>query len=252
MTAADPFRGALRAALREAVAGRPRLWRAICRLRGATQGMVSASTVVVCEGYQRSGNSFAEAALMLTQGDIEIAHHRHVAAQLLHAVRIGTPALLLIRDPCDAVASAVLRRPRDTGLRRELKSWINFNRACLPIAEQLVISDFPVTTSHFTAVLAALSARSGRSFSSAGLDDATIAERAFAEIARISERRGTAKLLNYGPHLSAAARAARTRALQEMKSKLETQHADDLARARDIHARLRSRSVAIDAAGHRP
>lgn len=241
----------LRFALREMVAGHPDLWRLVSRLRGAGQGMVGPRTAIVCEGYQRSGNSFAEAALILTQGNIAIAHHRHVAAQLLYAVREGIPALLLIRDPCDAVASAVLRRPGDIGLARELASWVNFNRACLPIANRLVVADFPVTTGHFTAVLAALSARYDRRFDPAGLDDAAIAAQAFAEIARIAQGRGDAGRLNYGPDLTDQAKAARTAALAALKAQLARDHAGALAQAREIYARLQDHAVAVPRRGPR-
>src|SRR5205814_3293356 len=58
-------------------------------------------TEVVIEGFPRSGNTFAVAAFHYAQRprDVKIAHHAHVPAQLLSAVRLGLPAVVLVRDP---------------------------------------------------------------------------------------------------------------------------------------------------------
>ena len=42
---------------------------------------------------------------------MQIAHHAHVPAQLLEAVRMGLPAVALVREPEECVLSLVVRAP---------------------------------------------------------------------------------------------------------------------------------------------
>src|SRR5664279_3016777 len=89
------------------------MWLANLRRRdedGAT--VVSQSTDLVVEAFPRSGNTFTVTALQSSQPQrLNIAHHCHAPAQLIRAVQMGKPALLIVRQPKDAVLSFMLRHP---------------------------------------------------------------------------------------------------------------------------------------------
>ena len=71
--------------------------------------LVSPSTDLVIEGFPRSGNTFAVAAFVLSQPrPVRIAHHHHVPAQVIYAVKRGIPVLVVVRKPDDAVLSLVM------------------------------------------------------------------------------------------------------------------------------------------------
>src|SRR5262249_51694754 len=61
-------------------------------------------TEVVIDGFPRSGNTFAVAAFHFAQlpRDVKIAHHVHLPAQLLSALRLRLPPPLLVRHPHEA------------------------------------------------------------------------------------------------------------------------------------------------------
>jgi hypothetical protein len=71
--------------------------------------VVDARTDIVIEGFPASANTFAVAAFRLAQEPryMRIAHHTHVPAQVIEATRLGVPAILLIREPMQAVLSVM-------------------------------------------------------------------------------------------------------------------------------------------------
>jgi hypothetical protein len=122
------------------------------------------STDVVIEGFPRSANTFAVAAFRLAQpADVRIAHHRHAPAQVLGAAKIGVPALVLIREPEEAILSYVTRHP-EIGMRQALKDYIRFYERVLPHRGRFVCATFKEVTSDFARVTRRLNDRFGTSF----------------------------------------------------------------------------------------
>jgi len=83
----------LRFALRSVLGRSPAVYFGIQRLRPSRRHLlVKKDTEIVIEGYPRSANTFAVAAFLLAQGRaVKIAHHLHVPAQVIQAVRWGIP-----------------------------------------------------------------------------------------------------------------------------------------------------------------
>jgi hypothetical protein len=135
----------------------PAIYWPIARLReGPKKRLVRRSTQIVIEGYWRCGNHFATYAFMVAQGgQADVAHHFHAPAQLMLAARWGVPAVLLLREPVEAVASAtVFLRNEDP---RPLLMFYNRFHECLgEYVDRLVVSDFPVTVGDFGAVIEAV------------------------------------------------------------------------------------------------
>lgn len=106
----------LKRALRSMLAKYPRLFSLIYGLRPKYRGtVVSKKTEIVIEGYPRSGNTYAVAALCYAQHkNIVIARHQHSVAQVLFAVKYDIPCVVIIRNPKDAIFSYLIREPSMT------------------------------------------------------------------------------------------------------------------------------------------
>jgi hypothetical protein len=104
-------------------------------------------TEVVIEGFPRSGNTFSVAAFHFAQlpRDVKIAHHAHVPAQLLQAVRLGLPAVLLVRPPEECVLSLVVRDP-SLGVAGVLRGWVRFHEPLVRVRDRLVVATFREAT----------------------------------------------------------------------------------------------------------
>jgi hypothetical protein len=125
---------------------------------------VSRTTEIMIEGYQRSGNTFAVVAFRQAQGrEIRIAHHLHAAAQVKHAARLGVPAIVLIREPSEAVLSLVVRDPR-ASVRYALRSYIRFYSTVVPYLEKTVVAPFATVTSDLTSIIRMVNTRYGTAF----------------------------------------------------------------------------------------
>jgi hypothetical protein len=125
---------------------------------------VSRATEIVIEGYPRSGNTFAVVAFRLAQGrEIEIAHHLHAAAQIKRAARLDVPAIVLIREPSEAILSLVVRDPH-ASMRWALRSYIRFYSSIIPYLEKTVVAPFPTVTSDLASIIRMVNTRYGTAF----------------------------------------------------------------------------------------
>lgn len=135
----------------------------IARLRGHGV-IVDANTAILIEGFPRSANSFSVAAFDYAQpGHPRIAHHLHAPAHVDEAMRLGVPAIVLIRDPDDAVIELSIARPHVT-LRQSLRTYLVFYGSLLGKREGFVVAPFPQVTTDFGAVIREVNLRFGTSF----------------------------------------------------------------------------------------
>jgi hypothetical protein len=122
-------------------------------------------TEVVIEGFPRSGNTFAVAAFHFAQlpRDVKIAHHAHVPAQLLSAVRLGLPAVVLVRDPEECVLSLVVREPA-LGVGAALRGWVRFHEPLVGVRDRLVVATFAEATGDVGGIVRRVNDRFGTRF----------------------------------------------------------------------------------------
>lgn len=115
--------------------------------------LVNANTDIVIEGFPRSGNTFSVVAFELfNRNDVLIAHHLHAAAQVIWAVRNNVPAMVLIRDPSDAVVSLLIREP-DINIKQALYDYIRFYEALLPYKKSVLLAEFNVIISDYGKIM---------------------------------------------------------------------------------------------------
>jgi hypothetical protein len=125
---------------------------------------VGPETDVVIEGYPRCGNTFAVTAFLQAQPrPVNVAHHVHVPAQLLLAVRRDIPAIALIRSPEEAVLSFVVRLPH-LSLRQALRSYLRFYEPLLPVRRRLVVAALQEVSTDFGGVIRRVNELHGTAF----------------------------------------------------------------------------------------
>lgn len=149
------------------IAGTPSIYLPLARLKqvdalGATA--VGRGSELVIEAFPRSGNTFAVFAFLMAQDlSIRLAHHLHAPAQLHAAARLGVPALLIVREPADAVCSFVQRESMILP-GQALRNWCRFHEQVLPAADSMVIATFEQVTDDFGRVIERVNNRFGSAF----------------------------------------------------------------------------------------
>jgi hypothetical protein len=124
------------------LARRPAFAKPLARLRGEGE-LVAEDTDLLIESFPRSASSFALAAFNLAQepARLKVAHHTHAPGHVIAAIRLGVPALVLVRDPEGAVVSSVIRHPGRT-CAGVLRGYVDFHEPLLPYRKDLVIGSF--------------------------------------------------------------------------------------------------------------
>jgi hypothetical protein len=121
-------------------------------------------TEIVIEGFPRTGNTFAVIAFQAAQPRvISIAHHVHAPAPILDAVRRRTPAIVLVREPEEAVLSFVLRLP-ELSLRQALRSYVRFYRPLARRRGGFVVGAFDRVVTDLGSVIREVNQRFGTDF----------------------------------------------------------------------------------------
>jgi hypothetical protein len=104
--------------------------------------VVGQGTQIVIDGFPRSANTFAVIAFRMAQQDpVEVAHHVHLPAQILAAVKATLPTILLIREPEEVVTSLVLRFPH-ISVAKAVKRYVRFYGQLAPHRDAVVVADF--------------------------------------------------------------------------------------------------------------
>ena len=91
--------------------------RACCSRSTPRWGFIEASLLprragLLIEAIPRSAATYCSYAFLQAQaGPVDMGFHLHVPAHVIRAARLGVPTLVLVRQPQNAVASAVLREP---------------------------------------------------------------------------------------------------------------------------------------------
>jgi hypothetical protein len=114
----------------------------LARLRGEGE-LVDSRTDLLVESYPRCASSFAIAAFRLAQEpeSVRIAHHTHASGHVIAAIRLGVPALVLIREPEGAVVSSRIRHPARTNADL-LRGFCAFYEPLVPHRGDLVVGTF--------------------------------------------------------------------------------------------------------------
>jgi len=138
--------------------------------------VVDVLTDIVIEGAPSSANSFAVAAFRAAQEPrpARVAHHTHAPAQVIRATRLGVPALVLIREPEEAVLSLVVRTRSLTPVVA-LRAWVWFYESLLAHRESFVVGTFQDVVADFGAVTRRVNERFARDYGEFDHTEANVA-----------------------------------------------------------------------------
>ena len=114
----------------------------LARLRGEGE-LVREDTDLLVESFPRSASSFALAAFNIAQEPARytIAHHTHAPGHVIAAIRLGVPALVLVREPEGAVVSSMIRHP-DRTCSGTVHGYVDFHEPLLSHRDGFVVGTF--------------------------------------------------------------------------------------------------------------
>jgi hypothetical protein len=121
-------------------------------------------TELLMDGFPRSGNTFAVVAFQLAQpAPVRTSHHIHSSAHMIAAAKRGTPIVVTVREPEDAVLSCVIREPYVT-IAQGVRAYTAFYRRLLVWRERMVVATFDQVITDFGGVIDRANERFGTSF----------------------------------------------------------------------------------------
>jgi hypothetical protein len=144
----------------------PALYLPLARVKYRRPGpqVVGRDTKLVIDGYTRSAVTFAVFAFQMAQDlPVRVAHHLHAPAQLIEAARRGVPTLAVIREPEEAILSAMIREPY-VGTKAAFAAYARFYERLLPYRSAMVAAGFEDVTSNFGSVIRKVNERFGTRF----------------------------------------------------------------------------------------
>jgi hypothetical protein len=109
-------------------------------------------TQICIEGYRRSANSFSVRMFRMANNGVHVAHHTHSTANIGRALRYGIPTVVLIRNPVDAITSAVIAQARGD-IDDEVCRYLKFYHWVEPRVDAVVIAEFQTVVTDFNQVI---------------------------------------------------------------------------------------------------
>lgn len=130
---------------------------------GTAKG-IQPNTVLVIEGFPRSGNTFAYFALRsLLPEHQHIATRVHTPSQVALAVKRGLPTLYVIREPLSTITSLVVAAPH-VPIAAAIHEYVHHQREVLQYRSGFVVGEFARVTSDLGGITAEVNERFGTDF----------------------------------------------------------------------------------------
>lgn len=130
---------------------------------GLSRRVVRPGDDILIDGFPRSANTFATDAFKQAQGKaLKIANHMHSPAQFILAKRYAVPALLVIRQPEQAVSSLVVYG--DAGPLDGLERYIRFHEIVSGASDGYLVAPFEEVISDFGKTIERLNLKFGTRF----------------------------------------------------------------------------------------
>jgi hypothetical protein len=149
---------------RVVVGARPASLRLFVAARPSWRKRIARPAAVACiEGFPRSANTYATEMFQRRNGPLPLAHHLHVPGQVLRAVQLGLPSVVLVRPPLDALSSLLIV---DERLSIELAVWsyVDFHRRVWVARESVAACQFHEVIGDASVVSRRLNERFGTRF----------------------------------------------------------------------------------------
>jgi hypothetical protein len=148
---------------------------AVARLRHRLE-VACDETELLIDGFPRSGNTFAVVAFQLAQpSPVRISHHIHSSAHMIAAAKRGTPIVVTVREPEDAVLSCVIREPYIT-IGQALHAYVAFYRRLHRWRGRMVVAQFAQVITDLGGVIDRVNAQFGTVFAQLAHTPETVAD----------------------------------------------------------------------------
>ena len=192
---------------------------------------VDKDTQLVIEGFPRSANTFAVGAFRKTQPiKVRIAHHMHVPAQIIRAVRWKIPTIVLIRHPKDAVVSLVMYDPQ-ISISQALKCYVSFYQAISFCRSHYVVASFEEAIDNYSKIIQKINNKFDTKFIDRSLTNTEI-KSIFQEIESVGEIEAVREGKTGCSELNVARPSfARVYLKKELIQKLEKPHNEKVLKA---------------------
>lgn len=166
----------------------PNLFFPIYGLKKTNKGLfISKETELVVSAYPRTANTFFIVALeQIQKKPISIAHHLHVPALALEAIKRGMPTVILIRNPKDAIISLVIRENHIT-LKQAINAYITFYESLLVHKNKILIADFSTIINDFPSIILNINSRFNLNLNNYSQNNKLNNETVFKEIENINK-----------------------------------------------------------------
>jgi hypothetical protein len=126
-----------------------------------TSRRISDRTQLVIEGFPRSSNTFAAAAILEASHDrIVVASHVHTPSQVIAAARQHVPTLVVAREPRATVRSLIMAAPH-VRVSTAIAEWIHHHEVVWTARDSFVVGTFEQVTTDFGAVTRRVNHRFG-------------------------------------------------------------------------------------------
>lgn len=126
--------------------------------------LASTDTEIVIEGFPRSANTYFVAFFAVAQGrPVRIARHLHESYQVRFAEKQRIPCVVLVRQPLDALVSALMRDTRKSPTSI-LRNYLRFYREVLRIRKMAVIASFDTAINDANLIIEEVNGVYGTSF----------------------------------------------------------------------------------------
>lgn len=132
---------------------------------GQERLLVKRNSDIVIDGFPRSANTYFVSFFELAQQSksIRIARHLHESYQFRFAERHDIPCVVLVRQPKDAIVSAVLRDKR-ASIAALARNYSRFYTNLLEHHRRAVIAPFQTVITDANKIISAVNKRYGTAF----------------------------------------------------------------------------------------
>jgi hypothetical protein len=167
---------------------RPWLWKSPYRywlvgLIRQRKNILSANYDIIIDGYPRSANTFTTFAFKACQDrPVKISSHHHNPASVLGAIKQKKPALVLIREPNEAILSWSVFSGYP--IKYNIETYIDYYSILAPKSAKFIIGRFDEVTVSLDNIVARLNARFACNFRLKTMLDTAARSQIFSEIER--------------------------------------------------------------------
>jgi hypothetical protein len=190
--AAEPRRSARQVAtlkLRRALEHAPALYSGLDRRLGHTSFTpIRPATALVISGFGSAGNTYLRTAVLAANPGLEIASHAHNWTEVALAARRRLPAVFLVRDPVESLASVMVRYAPAFTMSYALEEYARLYERTLPRRDALVVATFAEATSDVRGIVRRVNARFGTALAPFRDDDPAAVEAVVDHIAAYDRR----------------------------------------------------------------